>query len=123
MKVMFSLLILLIIPEFLLSQQKDEFDFMSEWDKYKKQESPYVDTVVIEMENLFEIEMLKELQLGNLKYRREKHSLGYNILGAAILTATVVKEWTLYNNSIHDDPARFFVDGYKNKRHEFIFKE
>ena len=117
MKPIVCFLSLILVSTFVFAQSSSDKDFMSKWEEYKKEKAPFNQE---EKMNYFLVDISKptqKLQLGDLKYKKENHSLGYDILEVAFWTAAVVKEWTLYNNSVHKDPARYFVVGYRNKNH------
>lgn len=107
----------IFLSTFVFAQSSSDIDFMSKWKEYKKEKAPFNQEEQI---NYFLEDISKptqKLQLGDLKYKKENHSLGYDILEIALLTAVVVKEWTLYNNSVHQDPASYFAVGYREKNY------
>ena len=117
MKSIVCFLTFIFISTVIFAQSADDNDIMRKWEEYKQAKAPFNNE---EQSNYFLEEIsrpIQKLQLGDLKYKKENHSLGFDILEVALWTAAVVKEWTLYNNSVHNDPASYFSVGYRNKNH------
>ncbi|PCH67605.1 MAG: hypothetical protein COC06_11005 [Bacteroidales bacterium] len=111
MRIFISLFVFVIISASVFGQEKCEDNYLKEWDNFKKENAPFN---VVKREN-FAILVLTEnskLKLGDLSYKRERFTVGQELIGVVLHVRAAIKDYSDDKNEIWKDPAKYLIEGY-----------
>lgn len=111
MKTLISLSIFVIISISLFGQQKNEVDYLKEWNEFRKENAPF-NTMKKENITIEELNNKVKPKLGDLSYKRESFTIGEELVGVALHVTAAIKDNLDYKNEIWKDPAKYFLEGY-----------